>query len=90
LSTSPEIHANHLDAFLTPNSNYDLSLIYALFAALIEMAQALGDTASQTRWQDIFDHLDEVAVEIHANGSPGALKLSRMKFFRNLTVTFLI
>ena len=31
LSTSPELHDNSLDAWLTPDSNYDLALLRALF-----------------------------------------------------------
>ena len=42
LSSSPEIHNNFQQAWLTPNSNFDLALIRWIFGANAEMADALG------------------------------------------------
>jgi len=72
LSSSPEIHGNRPEAWLTPNSNYDLSLLRWLFGALIEMADATGDTEAAEHWQKVLDGLDPLAVE----GEDGALMLS--------------
>lgn len=40
LSTSPEIHDNTPRAWLTPNSNYDQSLLMFLYAATAELSEA--------------------------------------------------
>ena len=72
LSTSPEIHDNSLAAWLTPNSNNDLSLLRWLFGALVEMARATGDGPAAANWQGVLDRLDDLSVE----GEAGALKLS--------------
>ncbi|MCX7428064.1 MAG: glycoside hydrolase N-terminal domain-containing protein [Planctomycetia bacterium] len=72
LSTSPEIHDNRLESWLTPNSNNDLALLRWLFAALAEMADARQDTAAATRWRGVLGRLDDLAIE----GTDGALRLS--------------
>ena len=72
LSTSPEIHDNSLRAWLTPNTNYDLSLIRWLLGALIEMANAQQDSVAAAKWQEALGKLDTLAVE----GDDGALRLS--------------
>ena len=63
LSSSPEIHDNTLNAWMTPNTNFDLALLRWHFGALAEMAVAMGDTAAVARWQGTLDKLDEFAVE---------------------------
>ena len=79
LSASPEIHDNTLASWLTPNSNYDLSLLKWLFGSLVEMSEPAGKAADARRWQGILDRLDELAVEgadkPDAKGD-GALRLS--------------
>jgi alpha-L-fucosidase 2 len=50
LSSSPEIHDNSLQAWLTPMSNYDLALIRWLFGALGTMARELGKEDEAARW----------------------------------------
>ena len=72
LSTSPEIHNNSMRAWLTPNTNNDLSLLRWLFAALAEMADAAGKKTESVRWRKMLGQLDSLAVE----GTDGALKLS--------------
>lgn len=42
LSTSPEIHDNSPKAWLTPNSNYDQSLLMFLYLAVAELSDAAG------------------------------------------------
>ncbi|MBN2294329.1 MAG: glycoside hydrolase N-terminal domain-containing protein [Pirellulales bacterium] len=72
LSTSPEIHDNSLKAWLTPNTNNDLSLLRWLFGSLVEMARPAGKAEEAARWQGVLDKLDDLAVE----GKDGALRLS--------------
>lgn len=62
LSSSPEIHDNRLNAWVKPNSNYDLSLMRWLFGALIEMANELGDRAPAEHWAIVLSQLDDLAV----------------------------
>lgn len=42
LSSSPEIHDMELEAFLTPNSNFDQALLLRFYADLAELADAAG------------------------------------------------
>ncbi len=72
LSSSPEIHDNTLAAWMTPPSNYDLSLIRWLFTALSEMATAAGKTDEAPRWTEVQRRLDPLAVD----GVSGVLKVS--------------
>ncbi|NUQ63561.1 MAG: glycoside hydrolase N-terminal domain-containing protein [Pirellulales bacterium] len=50
LSTSPEIFGNSQQAWLVPNSNYDLACLKMLFLSLAEMAQACGESAAAKEW----------------------------------------
>lgn len=61
LSSSSEIHDDELEAWLTPNSNYDLSLVIYIFQKLIDMSEILknGDTQD---WINIRKALPELAV----------------------------
>lgn len=43
ISASPEIHDDRAESWLTPNSNYDQSLLIYLFDTLIEFSQILAD-----------------------------------------------
>jgi alpha-L-fucosidase 2 len=63
LSSSPEIHENKLEAWLTPNSNFDQSLMRWLFGALVEMSQELRRFKDKKHWQNILNCLDDLAVE---------------------------
>ncbi len=60
VSSSPEIHDNTPQAWVTPNSTYDLSLMRYLFAKLIEFSEKLGEDSSC--WREIFDNLPELSV----------------------------
>lgn len=80
LSSSPEIHDNRLEAWLTPNSNFDLAIMRWLFEALAEMASALGDRGNARRWKSLYNRLPALAVG-SVKGDPeglpsGAFKLS--------------
>ncbi|MBN1588990.1 MAG: glycoside hydrolase N-terminal domain-containing protein [Pirellulales bacterium] len=72
LSTSPEAHESKPEAWLTPNSNFDLALMRWLFGALVEMAEARGDFTAAAHWRDLLGRLEPLAVE----GPNGPLKLS--------------
>lgn len=52
-SSSPEIHDNTTQAWLVPNSNYDLMSMKMLFLALVEMATAQGKSADAAKWADL-------------------------------------
>jgi alpha-L-fucosidase 2 len=72
LSSSPEIHNNTQQAWLTSNSNFDLSLIRWIFVANSEMAKEMGIEKDVARWQDLLAKMDDMAVE----GDDGALLVS--------------
>lgn len=61
ISSSPEIHDDEAQAWLTPNSNYDLALMRYLYATLIEFAELL-DNGQVKKWKDILKRLPELAV----------------------------
>lgn len=70
ISSSPEIHDDEPEAFLTPNSNYDLSLMRYLFKTLGDMSCELNDGRSPL-WQEHLSKLPELAVD-----TDGVLMLS--------------
>jgi alpha-L-fucosidase 2 len=63
LSSSPEIHDNSLSAWMTPMTNYDLSLVRWLFSALGEMAAALGKEPERVRWAGLLGQMDALSVD---------------------------
>jgi hypothetical protein len=73
LSTSPEIFDNSARAWLTPNTNYDLSLMRFLFAANAEMADALADKTAAARWRSLLARLDP----LDRDPTTGALTFAR-------------
>ena len=72
LSSSPEIHDNRQQAWLTPNSNFDLSLIRWIFEANAEMTKTLNMEKEAIRWQDLLAKMDNLPVE----GDSGPLLVS--------------
>lgn len=50
ISSSPEIHDDEAEAFLKPNSNYDLSLLHYLYDTLKDFAQKLGREKEAAAW----------------------------------------
>lgn len=58
LSSSPEFFDNTMQAWLPPNSNFDLAQLRWLFGALAEMATAENNESAATHWQSILGHLD--------------------------------
>lgn len=61
ISSSPEIHNDSIQAFLTPNSNYDLALMRWLFAALAELACEAG-MDDGAHWQAVLEKLPKLAM----------------------------
>lgn len=61
ISSSPEIHDDDLESFLTPNSNFDLSLMRFLFERLSFYSEKLG-TGEQEHWRSLLNRLPELAV----------------------------
>lgn len=60
LSTSPEIHDATPEAYLKPNSNFDLALIRYLFTRLAAYCEILNRDA--TEYKDILSRLDDIAT----------------------------
>lgn len=60
-SSSPEIHDDEIESFVTPNSNYDLAMMRYAAAALIDMAAELNNGES-IFWQAVLDKLPDLAV----------------------------
>lgn len=57
ISSSPEIHDDRAEAFLTPNSNYDLALLRWLFGRLAELEP------ENPSWQKVLQKLPSLAVD---------------------------
>ena len=60
LSTSPEIYDAEPEAYLKPNSNFDLALMRYLFSRLTEYCRILG--IASDKYEDILRKLDSIAV----------------------------
>lgn len=60
LSTSPEIHDAEPEAYLKPNSNFDLALMRYLFMRLAEYCRLLNKDG--TVYAEILSKLDDIAV----------------------------
>lgn len=61
ISSSPEIHDDELEAFVTPNSNYDLALMRYLFETLARFGELL-DLDEKDKWLDVLEKLPQLAV----------------------------
>lgn len=62
LSSSPEFYDNSMQAWLPPNSNFDLAQLRWLFGALAEMATAEHNETAATHWQSILGRLDDFSI----------------------------
>jgi len=63
LSSSPEIHNNSLQAWLTPNSNNDQALLIWMADVMGEMAKALNIKEDVKHWEIFRTKLDALAVD---------------------------
>lgn len=70
ISSAPEVHDDNIEAFVTPNSNYDLALMRYLFGILSDLAQELQN-GEENEWKEVLRHLPQLAVN-----EKGSLKLS--------------
>lgn len=61
VSAAPEIHDNTSDAWVTPNSNYDLALMIYLFESLERFAEIVMPEEKK-RWREVLGKLPELAV----------------------------
>lgn len=61
ISSSPEIHDDRAEAFLTPNSNYDLALLRWLFGRMAELAVLMEEDASS--WRAALEKLPSLAAD---------------------------
>ncbi|HIR52955.1 MAG TPA: glycoside hydrolase N-terminal domain-containing protein [Candidatus Onthovicinus excrementipullorum] len=61
-SSSPEIHDCDKEAFMRPNTNYDLSLMRAALSGLIRYAESAGRPEDAEKYQKILNKLDPLAV----------------------------
>ena len=61
LSSSPEIYDATREAYLQPNSNFDLALIRYLYTTLVGYAEKLGKDGGM--YAEILSKLDEIAVD---------------------------
>ncbi len=61
VSSSPEIHDDEKESWLTPNSNYDLALMHYLYQTLITFAKILNN-GQEEKWQQIYQKLPKLAV----------------------------
>ena len=63
VSSSPEIHDNNREAYLEPNSNFDLALMRYLYITLERYAEQLGDAENKGRWASALAGLDDIALD---------------------------
>ena len=60
LSSSPEIFDATKEAYLQPNSNFDLALLRYLYKTLVEYCRILGKNGE--KYAKIYEKLDEIAL----------------------------
>ena len=63
LSSSPEIHDNRREAYLTPNSNFDIALMQYLFSTLEKYAAKLGMAEEEAHYAETLSKLDDIAID---------------------------
>jgi alpha-L-fucosidase 2 len=63
LSSSPEIHNNSLQAWLTPNSNNDQALLIWMADVMAEMAEALNLKDAVKHWDTFRSKLEPLAID---------------------------
>jgi alpha-L-fucosidase 2 len=62
LSSSPEFFDNSMQAWLPPNSNFDLAQLRWLYGALAEMATTENNETAAAHWHSILRHLDNFST----------------------------
>lgn len=61
VSSSPEIHDDDRESWVTPNSNYDLALLRYLYETLVRFSKIL-ENGQEDKWKKILDYLPQLAV----------------------------
>lgn len=61
VSSSPEIHDDEQEAWVTPNSNYDLALLHYLFGTLAQFSKEL-ENGQEDKWEQMVKRLPQLAV----------------------------
>lgn len=61
VSSSPEIHDDEKESWLTPNSNYDLALLRYLYQTLVEFSEIL-ENGEADFWRRKLEKLPQLAV----------------------------
>lgn len=61
ISSSPELHDDEIASWVTPNSNYDLSMMLYLFTHLVSMAKELSDSNLEL-WEETLSKLPKLAI----------------------------
>ena len=63
LSASPEIFHNEKEAYLEPNSNYDLALLTYLYTKLRDYAKKLGKGKEAEKYEKVLSKLDPIITD---------------------------
>ncbi|MBQ6678101.1 MAG: glycoside hydrolase N-terminal domain-containing protein [Clostridia bacterium] len=63
LSSSPELHDNLPEAWVTPNSNYDQALMRNFAEDMIRLSEVSGDEDEREKWEDALSRLEPVAID---------------------------
>ena len=63
LSSSPEIYDDTPEAYLKPNSNFDLALMRYLYKTLIGYCESLGELTEANEYLTILNKLDDIAID---------------------------
>lgn len=61
VSSSPEIHDDEKESWLTPNSNYDLALLRYLYYTLVEFSKIL-ENGEEDFWRRKLEKLPQLAI----------------------------
>lgn len=61
VSSSPEIHDDEKESWVTPNSNYDLALLRYLYKTLAEFSEIL-ENGQKKKWENVWNKLPKLAV----------------------------
>ncbi len=63
LSSSPELHDNLPEAWVTPNSAYDQALMRAFAEDMIGFSREAGEPEETKKWEDALSRLEPVPVD---------------------------
>lgn len=61
VSSSPELHDDEKESWVTPNSNYDLALLHYLYETLVDFSRILKN-GQEEKWNEILEKLPALAI----------------------------